>query len=229
MSSGANGVEHLLSDEHRHRNGRPRWGLITTVTVVFLAILAGMAVFADGAARAAAEDAVEDEIASRLPGGAGPITATIGGFAFLPQLFTGSLSELDVTFSLDGATIPALAGSDDPASVLTISDGILTHDGVVDFLGMQVGYVVSLEPSVEGGMLVLTPTGIEATTEAASVDLSQLVDLDALTIRACAAGLLPKSIELQSVEAVGSQLEFSVRGTDVPTDISQLKVRGSCE
>jgi hypothetical protein len=186
-------------------------------------------VWADGAARAVAEDMVESELADRLPESAGPTEATIGGFAFLPQFFSGTLDDLDVTFALAGESIPALAGDSAAAANLKISGGVMTHEGAVSFLGIEVGYTVGLEPSVEGGAIVLTPTTVEANADAAAVDLSQLVDLEALTVRACAASLLPESMKLTSVDVKGSKLHFAVSGQDVPVDLSKLRTRGSCE
>lgn len=228
-NDGGDDLDQLFAETDIRPPGTSRRLLIATVVTVFAVILAVIAVVADGAARGAAEDAVVDELADRLPAGAGPIEATIGGFAFLPQFFSGTLDELAVSFALDGETIPALAGDGGAASAVQISGGTMTHEGAVELLGIQIGYVVTLEPSVEGGAVVLTPTSVEATTDAASIDLGTVVDLEALTMRACAASLLPESMELTGVEASGSQLHFSVSGRDVPIDINELKTRGSCE
>lgn len=222
------GADDLFA-ESRASVPRKRRGRAAIVLVVLAVILALLAVWADGAARAAAEDMVEAELAERLPAGADRAEARIGGFAFLPQFFSGTLDDLDIAFALDGESIPALAGDGSTASGLQIADGVMTKAGAVTFLGMEIGYTVTLEPSVEGGAVVLTPTAVEANTENASVDLSQLVDLDALTVRACAASLLPESMELTSVEVVGSQLHFAVSGTDVPVSLAELRTRGSCE
>ncbi|MHA6668832.1 LmeA family phospholipid-binding protein [Homoserinimonas sp. A447] len=211
------------------RVSRKRRGVTAIVVVVILAILAGIAVWADGAARAAAEDVVASELADRLPASAGPTQATIGGFAFLPQFFSGTLDELDVSFSLDAESILALAGGTDAASGLQFADGVMTKVGTVAFLGLEIGYTVTLEPSVEGGAIVLTPTAVEANADNASVDLSQLIDLSALTVRACAASRLPESLDLTSVEVVGSELHFAVSGQEVPVNLSELRTRGSCE
>jgi hypothetical protein len=228
MSGTSGGIDDLFSDSHA-QVPKTRRGMTWIVVAVVVVILAAAAVWADGAARAAAEDMVEAELSDRLPEGSGPVDATIGGFAFLPQFFSGTLDNLDVTFAVDGASIPALAGGSSAASNLQISDGVLSHQGAVAFLGMEVGYTVILEPSVEDGAVVLTPTTIEANTDAASVDLTQLVDLGALTVRACAASLLPESVELTSVKVVGSKLQFAVSGQDVPVDLNKLRTRGSCE
>jgi hypothetical protein len=211
------------------RVSRKRRGLSVIVVIVILAILAGIAVWADGAARTAAEDVVASELADRLPVSAGPTKATIGGFAFLPQFFSGSLDELGVSFSLNEESILALAGGADAASGLQFADGVMTKVGTVAFLGLEIGYTVTLEPSVEGGAIVLTPTAVAANTENASVDLSQLIDLNALTVRACAASRLPESLDLTSVEVVGSELHFAVSGRDVPVNLAELRTRGSCE
>jgi hypothetical protein len=47
------------------------------VVVIIIAVVAGLAVWGDGAARAAAEDVVASELAERLPASAGPTKATI--------------------------------------------------------------------------------------------------------------------------------------------------------
>jgi hypothetical protein len=221
------GFDDLFSESHA-QVPKKRRGVTAIVLVVLAIILAAGAVWADSAARAAAEDMVESELGDRLPAGAGPVEATIGGFAFLPQFFSGTLDNLDVTFAVDGESIPALAGDSAAAGNLQISGGVLSLQSAVEFLGMEVGYTVILEPSVEGGAIVLTPTTIEAATDAASVDLSQLVDLNALTMRVCAASLLPASIDLTSVEVVGSRLHFAVSGQDVPVNLNELRTRGSC-
>jgi hypothetical protein len=211
------------------RVSRKRRGLTAIVVVIIIAVVAGLAVWGDGAARTAAEDVVASELAERLPASAGPTKATIGGFAFLPQFLTGSLDELDVSFSLNEESILAFAGGADAASGLQFADGVMTKVGTVAFLGLEVGYTVTLEPSVEGGAIVLTPTAVEANTDNASVDLSQLIDLNALTVRACAASRLPESLDLTSVEVVGSELHFAVSGRDVPVNLAELRTRGSCE
>ena len=228
MSGTSGGFDDLFSDSHAQVPKKRRGVTAIVLSVLAILLVAGI-VWADGAARAAAEDMVESELGDRLPAGAGPVEATIGGFAFLPQFFSGTLDQLDVSFAVDGASIPALAGDSAAASNLQISDGVLSHQGAVEFLGLEIGYTVVLEPSVEGGAVVLTPTTIEAGADAASVDLSQLVDLSAITVRACAASLLPESIDLTGVEAVGSKLHFTVSGQDVPVDLNKLRKRGSCE
>lgn len=227
VTSGSDDFGDLFSEENA-QVPRKRRGLTAIVLVIVVVLLAVLAVWADGAARAAAEDVVESELADRLPAGAGPIDARIGGFAFLPQFFSGTLDELDVTFALDGESIPALAGGDDSGN-LTVADGAITHEGAVSFLGVEIGFTVDLELNLEAGAIVLTPTTIEATTDVASVDLGQLVDLDSLAMRACAASLLPESLKLTGVEVVGSQLLFEVSGEEVPVNLSELRQRGSCE
>jgi hypothetical protein len=228
VTSSADDDSFGLFDESNARVPRRRRGRTAIVLAVLAIILIALAVWADAAARAAAEDVVESELAERLPEGAGT-EATIGGFAFLPQFFSGTLDELDVSFALDGESIPALAGDSAAAGNLKIADGEMTHEGAVAFLGIEIGYTVGLEPNVEGGVVALKPTSIEANTDVASVDLGQLVDLEALTVRACAASLLPESLELTDVTVVGSQLHFAVSGTDVPVNLAELKTRGSCE
>ena len=228
MSGTSGGFDDLFSDSHAQVPKKRRGVTAIVLSVLAILLVVGI-VWADGAARAAAEDMVESELGDRLPAGAGPVEATIGGFAFLPQFFSGTLDQLDVSFAVDGESIPALAGDSAAANNLQISDGVLSHQGAVAFLGMEIGYTVVLEPSVEGGAVVLTPTSIEANADAASVDLSQLVDLSAITVRACAASLLPESVDLTSVEVVGSRLHFTVSGQDVPVDLNQLRKRGSCE
>lgn len=220
-------LDQLFSESNFHPPRRRR-ALTLSLVAVFVIVLAAIGFFVDGAARGVTEDTVEQEIADRLPDGAGPITATIGGFAFLPQLFSGTLDDLDVTFALDGQALPALAGETGSMSALRIEDGALNYDGSVEFLGVPLGYTVALEPSVDNGLLVLTPTAVEATTGAASIDLGQILDLGALAMRGCAASLLPQSMELTGVKVVGSRLQFAVTGHDVPINIAELRTRGSC-
>lgn len=224
----SDGFEELFSEQNAHAP-RKRKGVTAMVLLVLAVLLVGFAVWADGAARSAAEDMIEAELSDRLPASAGPTEATIGGFAFLPQFFAGSLDDLEVKFALTAESIPRLAGDSSTAANLKIADGVMSHDGVVSFLGLEVGYRVELEPSIEGGQIVLTPTTVTANTEAASVDLGQLVDLNALTVRACAASLLPESMTLTSVEVKGSKLHFTVTGADVPVNLSELRTRGSCD
>ncbi len=228
MSTSTDGFDELFHESNA-KEPRKRRGVTAVVLIVLAILLVAFVVWADGAARAAAEDMVESELEDRLPAGAGPTEATIGGFAFLPQFFSGSLDELDVTFAVGGDSIPALAGADGPAGALQISGGELTYEGAVSFLGVELGYVVNLEPTVDGGAIVLTPSAVEATTGAASVDLGQLVDLDALTFRVCAASLMPESMTLDSVDVRGSKLHFTVSGQDVPVNLDELRKRGSCE
>jgi len=220
--------DELFSEQNAHAP-RKRKGVTAIVLGVLAVLLIVFVIWADGAARGAAEDMVESELADRLPASAGPTEATIGGFAFLPQFFAGTLDDLQVDFALSAESIPRLAGDSTTAQNLKISGGVLSHEGVVSFLGVEVGYTVELEPSVEGGQIVLTPTTVTANTEVASLDLGQLVDLDALTVRACAASLLPESMTLTSVDVKGSKLHFSVSGTDVPVNLNELRKRGSCE
>ncbi|MEX1079324.1 MAG: LmeA family phospholipid-binding protein [Homoserinimonas sp.] len=227
MSGSDDGFE--LFSEANARAPRKRRGRTAIVLVVLAIIVAVVVVWADGAIRAAAEKVVEGELADRLPAGAGAVDARIGGFAFLPQFFSGTLDDLDVSFALDGESIPSLVGDSSAAQNLTIADGVMTHESAVTFLGMEIGYTVTLEPSVEGGAVVLTPTAVEANTDVASVDLGQLVDLSELTVRGCAASLLPESLELTSVEVIGDQLHFAVSGHDVPVNLNDLRARGSCE
>lgn len=223
----SDGFDQLFSEQNA-KAPRKRRGVTAIVLGVIAVLLVGFVVWADGAARGFAEGMVESELADRLPASAGPTEATIGGFAFLPQFFSGTLVDLEVNFALSAESIPRLAGDSSTAANLKIAGGVMTHEGVVSFLGIEVGYTVELEPSVDGGEIVLTPTAVEATTEVASLDLSQLVDFDALTVRACAAELLPESMTLTSVDVRGTKLHFSVSGTDVPVNLSELRERGSC-
>ena len=224
----SDGFDELFSEQNA-KAPRKRKGVTAIVLGVLAVLLIGLVVWGDGVARGLAEDMVESELADRLPASAGPTEATIGGFAFLPQFFSGTLDELEVNFALSAESIPRLAGDSSTAANLQIAGGVMTHEGAVSFLGIEVGYRVALEPSVEGGEIVLTPTAVEATTDVASLDLSQLVDFDALTVRACAAELLPKSMTLRSVDVRGTKLHFGVSGTDVPVNLSELRARGSCE
>ena len=223
------GLDQWFAEARTRPPGKARRGLILTVVAVFLAVLAVIAIFVDGAARGAAEDAVEQKLESRLPAGSGPTSASIGGFSFLAQLFSGSLEQLDVSFAVDGAALPALVGVDATVAALSIDGDSLAYDSSIDLLGMSLGYTVTLEPSVDNGMLVLTPTGIESSTENNSVDLGQLVDLQSLALSVCAASLLPVGVELTEVHIVDSKLQFDVTGRNLPIDIAQLRTRGSCD
>lgn len=223
----SDGFDELFSQENAQAP-RKRRGVTAIVLSVVAVLFIVLVVWADGAARAVAEDLVESELADRLPASAGPTEATIGGFAFLPQFFSGTLNDLEVSFSLSGETLSALAGESSAGADIQISGGALSRQGAVSFLGIEVGYTVGLEPRVEGGSIVLTPTTVVANTEIASLDLSQLLDLEALTVRACAASLLPESMTLSSVDVTGSKLHFEVSGTDVPMNLDELRTRGSC-
>lgn len=228
----SDGFDELFSEQNA-KAPRKRRGVTAIVWGVIAVLLVGCVIWADGAARGVAEDMVESELSDRLPASSGPTEATIGGFAFLPQFFAGALDDLEVNFALSAESIPRLAGDSSTAENLKISGGVLEYEGVVSILGVDVGYTVEMVPSVEGGQIVLTPTTVTANAEVASLDLDldlgQLVDLESLTVRACAASLLPESMTLTSVDVKGSKLHFSVSGTDVPVNLNELRTRGSCE
>lgn len=209
------------------RPAKRRKVLRAVIMVLIAVVLIAVVVVGDGLARSAAEATVEQEITTRLPSGAGEVTAEIGGFAFIPQLFTGHLEQLDIAFALNADALPAPDGESGVA--LQIADSTITHDGEVGLLGFSIGYTVTLAAGVENGVLVLTPTGVEASTGAASLDVGKLIDLDTLTVRVCTAKYLPESLKLTSVKVVGSEVHFAVSGLHVPIDLAKLKARGACE
>src|SRR5688572_17727401 len=134
----SDGFDELFSEQNA-KAPRKRKGVTAIVLGVLAVLLIGLVVWGDGVARGLAEDMVESELADRLPASAGPTEATIGGFAFLPQFFSGTLDELEVNFALSAESIPRLAGDSSTAANLQIAGGVMTHEGAVSFLGIEVG------------------------------------------------------------------------------------------
>src|SRR5690554_2435439 len=130
MSSTSEDFGELFSEQNARAPRKRRKGVTAIVLGVVAVLLVGGVIWADGAARGVAEGMVESELADRLPASAGPTEATIGGFAFLPQFFSGTLDDLQVNFALSAESIPRLAGESSTAANLKISGGILSHEGV---------------------------------------------------------------------------------------------------
>ena len=86
------------------------WGARTAIeVVVFVTAVFFLGWGADSLARMGAEAVLARNIQSAT-GVSEPPVVNVRGFAFLPQFFSGTLDELDVSFALDGESIPALAG-----------------------------------------------------------------------------------------------------------------------
>jgi hypothetical protein len=209
----------------------PRRGRATKAIVgwvVGLALLAGALWLVDAGVRDFAQTRAEAEIDDRLPDGVHSVDVTIGGFSVLQQLLVGSLDEVGLEISLDQAVLTALASDAGLAGDLRVSDSSVALDGQVEVLGVAIPYSITIEPSLDGKFLLLTATQVSA-AGSATVDVSQFVDLSAVTARICAARLMPESIRLTDVVAAGDVLTISAVGVDVPTDLDALMARGSCD
>ena len=144
-----------------------------------------------------------------------------------PEAVERARSEASGDLTIEGPTLAGSSTRIEPSAAVptpNVLESLPSTKSVVSTSPLLIVFV-TLEPSIDAGAVVLTPTSVEATTDAASVDLSTLVDLDALTVRACAASLLPESMELTGVDVAGSRLHFSVSGQDVPIDVAQLTLR----
>lgn len=229
MSGDGPGFDEFFARTPAYTPPRRRWGRALIIWVVVLAVLTGGAVLADGAARSAAEDAVQAEIAKKLPTGAGPITAEIGGFSFFQQFFAGSLENIAVSFELDNDALPALAESQGFPGPVTVAAGQLSLEGGTQLLGREVGYVLSVDPQLVEGGVQLVPTGIVARVGDQEMDVSGMLDIATLSATLCTASLMPEQLVLTGIHVGDNSIRFDVTGTDVPFDLNRLRGRGSCE
>ncbi|TQL48526.1 DUF2993 family protein [Homoserinimonas aerilata] len=196
--------------------------------VVTLLLLGGAVVILDMAARDFTQARARDQVASRLPAGSGDVQVSIGGFSFFQQLLSGSFDDVGLSFTMSEGALTQLASEGGFAGQMRLVGSGITVEGKVDVLGVAVPYTIDLDPSLDGGYLVLTATGVSA-AEAVDIDLTQFVDLATVGAKVCTASLLPESIRLTKVEPEGGVLRFEAVGTGVPVDLDQLMTRGSCD
>ena len=88
--------------------------------------------------------------------------------------------------------------------------------GPLNLLGVQVGIVVGLEPSVQDGQLVLTPTSVEVNgTRSSAEELRARFGAVADTVlqprTVCVARWLPRDLTLTGAEVTPGRLTLSLR------------------
>lgn len=196
--------------------------------VIGLALLAGALWLVDVGFRDFAETRAEAEILGRLPAGTQEVTVTIGGFSFLQQVVAGSIDEVDLEISLDGAALTTLATDAGYTGQFLVRGSAVGIDSQIDILGVAVPYAITIAPTLEGAYLVLTATGISA-AGSPELDLTPFVDLATVGTRICTATILPETIRLTGITASGDVLRLSAVGAELPTDLDALMKRGSCE
>lgn len=104
----------------------------------------------------------------------------------------------------------------------------------LEVFGISVGVAVGLEPSVEDGALVVTPSsvalnGAQTTVQAIRDQFGTLLDGVLQPRSVCLADRLPASLTLESAEVVGDRLVVALGGSEVLLDAESLESgTGSC-
>lgn len=201
---------------------------LTVGLLVTAVILGGAAVLVDMGLRDFAETRAEAEIKKRIPGSDSTADVTINGFSMLLQTFSGTLDDVDVELSIGEEGASALAESAGFGGTVRLAPEGIELDSSIDVMGLSIPFTATVDPTIDGGYLVLTPTGITA-AEAVTIDLTQFVDLTGLGFSVCTASLLPESFTVTGVEVKNSTLELTAHGAGVPVDLETLARKGSCE
>lgn len=103
-----------------------------------------------------------------------------------------------------------------------------------EVFGISVGVAVGLEPSVEDGALVVTPSsvalnGAQTTVQAIRDQFGTLLDGVLQPRSVCLADRLPASLTLESAEVDGDRLIVALGGSEVLLDAESLESgTGSC-
>ncbi|PWB96213.1 LmeA family phospholipid-binding protein [Salinibacterium hongtaonis] len=217
--------------ETSYRPGERRAGRkalrITVGLLITVVILGGAAVIVDMGLRDFAETRAEAEIKKRIPGSDSTVDVTINGFSMLLQTISGSLDDVDVDLAIGEEGVSALAENAGFAGAVRLVANGIELDSSIDVLGLTVPFSATVAPTIDGGYLVLTPTGVTA-ADAVTLDLTQLVDITGLGFSVCTASLLPESFTITGVEAKTSTLNLTAHGADVPVDLDALARKGSC-
>lgn len=233
---------------------RGRTGL--AVLIVFVALLAAGAVLADNAARGYAESQIERQLAGVTTvkahiGGFPFLTQYFSGSlerveVDAPQLQVAGASvaatvvatgvpvdrskpiqRVTGSFTMDQTALNLLAAKAVKAPPLTLGAGILSYHGTLSVLGQQLAFTVQLEPRIEGGYLVLTPTKAQLDNGPAAA-AKLLGNLQKYAIPICIAQYLPATASVTAVTVTPGLLRVDAVATGLVLSPASLSRTGTC-
>ncbi|MHB1234748.1 MAG: LmeA family phospholipid-binding protein [Microbacteriaceae bacterium] len=233
---------------------RGRTGL--AVLIVFVVLLAVGAVLADNAARAYAESQIERQLAGvtavkahiggfpfltqyfsgslerveidapQLQVAGATVAATVVATG-LPVDRSRPVQRITGSFSMDQNALNMLAAKAVKAPPLTLGAGVLSYHGTLTVLGQQLAFTVQLEPRIEGGYLVLTPT--KAQLDNGPADAAKLLGtLQKYAIPICIAQYLPATTSVTAVTVTPGLLRVDAVATGLVLSSASLSRTGTC-
>ncbi|WP_168915493.1 LmeA family phospholipid-binding protein [Microcella flavibacter] len=144
---------------------------------------------------------------------------------------------IDATVTVPEETVRAAGETflDLPFRGLELVDGLIRLDTALPIFGSELPLTVALEPSVDAGALVLTPTDV-ALAEGEDVPLGDLLGLLGLDAEGgalaapsiCVDERLPEGISLRSAVVTGGTIVLELGGEDVALSTPDGPRTGSC-
>ncbi|MET1044444.1 MAG: DUF2993 domain-containing protein [Microbacteriaceae bacterium] len=147
----------------------------------------------------------------------------------VPTAMGGTVREASGSFTIGEDSLNALLAEQGLAVQAQLIDGAVQYESSISVFGVTVGFTVALEPRIDGDVITLAPTAIEALGGSAPVDISRFVDEADLGIPICAAELLlPAGVQLTGIVVTEGELRLDVAASDLPLTGDALTTTGSC-
>ena len=231
------------------------------ITLVVVLVLTAAVIAADWWVRGQVADRIQHEVEQSLGLPAGEARVEVAGFSALAQLASGRLEHvrvgldefttgevtgradlvatgipLDTGQPVETVRVEFTAEPDAVAAVLPnedveLGDAELRVTRTLNLLGVQVGIVVGLEPRVQDGKLVLTPTSVDVNGSRSSAEelrarFGAVADTVLQPRTVCVARWLPRDLTLIGVRVTPAALTLSLQASDVV--LSGLGRLGEC-
>jgi hypothetical protein len=240
------------------RQRRHRGRVALAVMIVFLVLVGVGGVLADNAARAYAQTAIEQQLSRvgttsvRIGGFSflaqyllgrldrvevdAPALSISGATVRATLVATGvpvdrskPVEKLTGSFVLDQTAVNTLIKKVPHSSTLTLGQGTVSSQGELKVLGAPVKYTLDLEPRIDGGYLVFTPTKATVSTGSGSIDGTTLLgNLQKYAIPVCVAHYLPANVSMTQVKVTRSELRIDVAGASIALSVAALSTTGTC-
>lgn len=157
-----------------------------------------------------------------------PVTAHLQATG-VPTDLTLPVQHLTGTVSFGEDALQALLAAQGDTGTLTIADGGIQYRGTTKVLGFGIDYLVTAQPSLDGGVLHLEPTDARIQKGNIDLDASRLIRFVAPDgYDFCIAQYLPRSLSLDSVLVGAGGATVGLSGDGVLLDEDALADTGSC-
>lgn len=140
------------------------------------------------------------------------------------------IGRVDASITASEESVNALVELQEIPGGLTLGEGAVGYDGVIELLGLPIEYSVTAEPEAAGDTVLLRPTDVEVGAVGGLIDVSDLVERitggDPYPV--CVAEFLPEGVEVDSVVVSPGELRVDLEATGVVFAADTLETRGSC-